>query len=404
MSTAHSVGRVDRKTGRPGDRREPAYEMVERGGEQRLVVRSFELARAILRRPTGLAQAGFNAETVSGNPALRPPMLFVEGEAHHEQRRLAARYFAPKTVATRHRQMIVELADQLVSELERSGGGRLDVVSFRLALRVVCEVVGLTESDVRAMERLLDAFFAVPPPATAPRLRRLKYHARQNARTLRFYLQHVRPAVRARRAQPRDDVISGLLERGLRDRDLLIECLTYAAAGMVTTRQFIALAAWQLIEHDALLARFRQGSPLERRAILDELVRLDTVAGNLLRRTVTPLTLDTPHGPLTVPEGTVIDLEIRAANADESVFGADAMELNPDRCPAGRAPLAGLAFGAGHHSCPGEHLAMEESDVFLQRFFRGDWTIEAAPTIDWNDVVLAYDIQGLVVRPAPQIS
>ena len=58
--------------------------------------------------------------------------------------------------------------------------------------------------------------------------------------------------------------------------------------------------------------------------------------------------------------------------------------------------MAGLAFGAGHHSCPGEHLAMEESDVLLQRFFRSDWTIAAAPTIDWNDVVLAYDIQGLV--------
>ena len=117
-------------------------------------------------------------------------------------------------MTSRHRQMIVELADELVGELERAGGGRLDAVSFRLALRVVCEVVGLTESDVRAMERLLEAFFAVPPPPSAPRLRRLRYHASQHARTVRFYLQHVRPAVRSRRAQPRDDVISACSNGG----------------------------------------------------------------------------------------------------------------------------------------------------------------------------------------------
>lgn len=389
---------TDRKTGRPGDRRTPAYEVIQQQGRTTLHVRSYDIARAILKAPEGTRQGGFNADLIESS-SLRRPMLFAEGAEHREQRRLAAKFFTPKAVATKHQAMIEALADQSVAELARNGGGRLDLVSFRLAMLVVVEVLGLTESDTRAMERLLERFFRVAPGPDAPRLVRWRALAENNLDTLRFYLAHVRPAVRARRAAPQDDVVSALLEQGLRDRDLLIECLTYAAAGMVTTRQFISVAAWHLIDRPELRRRFVDGSDTERRAILGEIVRLDTVAGNLRRRTTRPFTVETDDGPVELPEGALVDIQVRAANIDPDAFGTDAPLLDADRCPRSRVPLTGLAFGDGHHSCPGEYLAMQETDIFLRRFFQHEWRMEGTPAIAWNEVVLAYDITGLVVRP-----
>jgi hypothetical protein len=61
---------------------------------------------------------------------------------------------------------------------------------------------------------------------------------------LRFLARDVRPAIKARREEGRDDVISHLIEEGYPDKAILIECMTYAVAGMVTTREFIVMAAW----------------------------------------------------------------------------------------------------------------------------------------------------------------
>ncbi|MGD8151160.1 hypothetical protein [Ornithinimicrobium sp. Y1694] len=53
-----------------------------------------------------------------------------------------------------------------------------------------------------------------------------------------------------------------------------MECLTYGAAGMVTTREFLQIATWHLLDRPALRHRFLVGSAEERSAILHELLRL----------------------------------------------------------------------------------------------------------------------------------
>jgi cytochrome P450 len=66
----------------------------------------------------------------------------------------------------------------------------------------------------------------------------------------------VQPAIKARRRQLQEDVISHLISQGYNDTEILTECVTYAAAGMVTTREFISVAAWQLLEQPALRTRY----------------------------------------------------------------------------------------------------------------------------------------------------
>jgi len=81
--------------------------------------------------------------------------------------------------------------------------------------------------------------------------------------------------------EPRDDVISNLVPQDYTDEEILVECITCAAAGMVTTREFISMATWHLLEQPELRATYLAAEQAERYAILDEILRLEPVVGHL---------------------------------------------------------------------------------------------------------------------------
>ena len=126
---------------------------------------------------------------------------------------------------------------------------------------------------------------------------------RTTAALLGFYRLDVKPAIRARRRRPADDVISQLLQQDFSDLEILTEALTYAAAGMATTREFVTVAAWHLLDEPDLRARYLAAERGEREAILHEILRLEPVVGELRRTTREPLTVDTAAGPVTIPAG-----------------------------------------------------------------------------------------------------
>jgi cytochrome P450 len=97
-----------------------------------------------------------------------------------------------------------------------------------------------------------DELMSPDEQASASPARRVLKQVGSLSRMLRFYVLDIRPAILARRKAPREDVISHLLAKGHTDLEILEECLTYATAGMVTTREFIGVATWHLLEDDAL--------------------------------------------------------------------------------------------------------------------------------------------------------
>ena len=168
--------------------------------------------------------------------------------------------------------MMEALADELVADLQRTRQADLYTLSLALAMQVVARVVGLTNSSISGLARRLDAFF---DQATAPTRKGLVAQLIQILnlrRLLFFYVRDVRPAVQARRRRPQEDVISHLLAQGYRDHEILTECVTYAAAGMATTREFISAAAWHFLENPPLRARYLAAPEEERVAILHEML------------------------------------------------------------------------------------------------------------------------------------
>jgi cytochrome P450 len=289
------------------------------------------------------------------------------------------------------------LADSLIAELKEKRRADLSQISLKMAVAVASRVVGLTNSRLPRMDKRLDAFFDRP---TA----RFEWLAKavevlRNRHMLSFFYLDVKPAIAARRQHPQEDVISHLLELGYSDPEILTECVTYAAAGMVTTREFISVVTWHMLEAPALKERYLVAGEEERYAILHEILRVEPVVAHLFRRTTEDITLESEGHTVTIPKGDLIDMHIYATNSDEQVVGEDGEAVCPAR------PLHGehisemlMSFGDGAHRCPGAYVAIQETDIFLQRLLAiPTLRIEKVPDLSYNDLAKSYEVRNFVL-------
>ncbi len=364
-------------------------------------IRSLAAARQVLRARGETTQAGFTAERIPRGVFTMHPILISDGAAHDEQRSKVARFFAP-AVVERYIPGMEACADRLLDEV--SGTFRLDELALLYTVEVTADIVGLTAAPVPALARRLVSFFNQPPfDITRPDLGRTP---RQWARAavngvvpiVRMWFADVRPAVRARRRTPTGDVISHLISEGYSDADILVECVTYGTAGMVTTREFIAMAAWHLLDDDALRRRYVAAGTEERQAVLHELIRLEPVVGHLYRRVQHAFEVRDGEDAAIVQPGDLIDVCVRAANADPHAVGTDPLDVCPYRpLPAG-VPAYGLTFGDGAHKCPGQPLAILESDVLLTRLLAREPELVREPTLGWDDLIEGYRVRDVEIR------
>ncbi len=378
---------------------EPQDRPIECDADGTWHVRDYDLARAILRS-TDTKQAGFKAELIAKVPKMtNQPILYQEGKEHLEQRKQTARYFTPVATSRNYRQFMNELADELVADLRSKGHGDLSKITMTLAVNVAARVVGLTDSRLPGMDKRLDAFFEetdTEPKLTPGGIINL---LKTQWRVLAFLWLDVQPAIAARRKDPQEDVITHLVQSGRSEREILTECITYGAAGMVTTREFICVAAWHMLEHPELRARYVAAGEEERYAILHEILRLEPVAGHLHRRTTADLALDHNGTTYTIPAGALINLHINATNTDMDVTGERPLQVCPGRELHGdRVPAQVMSFGDGHHRCPGAYVAIQESDIFLQKLLAVDTLkLEQAPEVTFSDLTGGYELRKFLV-------
>lgn len=387
-----------RKVERPGEPDGPRVERTERVWR----IRSLAAAQQVLRARHATTQAGFTAEAIPKGYLKHHPILMSDGPLHDEQRKKVARFFAPAVVAKRYETRMEECAERLLDEAGPEI--TLDELALHYTVEVTAEVVGLTASPPKRMAARLVTFFNQPPfDITKPGLGRTNRQWMQAAFNglapiLKFHFLDARPAIRARRKAPQDDIISHLIAEGYTDLDILVECVTYGTAGMVTTREFICMAALHLLGDDALRERYLVAGQRERHAILAEIIRLEPVVGHLYRRVQEAIEVTDRGESHTLEPGDLVDVFVRPANADPDAVGEDPLHLCPGRDTASGVNETGLAFGDGAHKCPGQPLAILESDVLLLRLLRRRPRIVRTPELGWDDLIAGYWLRGFVLH------
>ena len=357
-------------------------------------IQSFGLARDLLRSGR-LRQNGVQMAPVEKDDPTKASLFFLDGVVHTRRRAAIGRFFTSKAIATRHMPVMLENTEALLAKFRKSGRAKLDVLSLRLACAVVAEIVGLTNSDLRRMAKRVEGSTGAQLAASG-RIGKLVAPLVSGFNALRFFYLDVRPAIAARRAQRREDVISRLLDEGRSDKEILVECLTFGLAGMTTTREFIVMAAWHLFENDDLRQRFLGGDEADQHAILTEILRLEPVASMIWRSVAETVEGMTPEP---IAAGERLSFDLRAANLDEEVVGSCPLTLDPDR--ARRLEVNGkyLSFGEGEHHCPGGLVALAETRVFLDRLFRipGVRLVRAPDMHFMPPMLMSYELRNAII-------
>jgi len=380
-----------------GERECPVHRGVRTLPDGTRRVGSFAVAEQVMRSRNALKQAGFNADLVAQiPPSIRPPVLHAEGKLHRKMRTTSARYFTPKATEG-YRDQMESFAEEIVGEFRERGEGDLSLMGLRMAAHVTRHVLGLTESDVAGFERRFDAAIARDSDSSSKIVAAGKKFLRR-ASLLNLYLKDIRPAVRVRKKLPREDLISNLIELDYSPIEMLIECLMYGVAGVLTTREFICACMLHFDADPALRRQFVTGDVDERKAVLYEILRVEPIVGALHRRTTSPMTIETPEGPVEVPVGERLDIDVYAVNADPAVVGDDPERVCPHRDLGDlRQPI--YSFGAGPHRCPGEWIAIQETEILLRKLLEVE-TLEVVqlPSMGINPAIEGYELRGFILR------
>lgn len=390
-ASAFLTERTDSKTARQAAR----FVAPEPGTRH---VRRFTQLRSLLRLEC-MHQYGASISLTEKNDPVMASIFFLFGEAHRRRRGAIIGFFTPQAVKERHMPIMTRTADELMAEFRSKGRARLDHMSTRLTARVVAEIIGLTETPLMPMMRRVEGANTTADMWRGG-IRKLLAPLKSRYYGMSFFLRDVKPAIAARRKERRDDLISKLLDEGRSDVEILVECSTFALAGLGTTREFIVVAAWHMFGNDELRRRFLEGENSEQLAILMEILRLEPQASMIYRTAVEDVS-----GTLaeSIARGERISLNIREANLDEEVVGPEPGRIDPDRAKKHKNNGAWMSFGDGIHTCPGWQVALNESRVFLERLFQVPGVrLVREPDVEWTPPMLqSYQLVNAIVECDP---
>ena len=212
------------------------------------------------------------------------------------------------------------------------------------------------------------------------------------------FVAYVDSLIASRRAAPRDDFITRLLNtevegRRLTDIEARTQLVFLFISGNETTRHLIANVLWSLADDPDLLEQLRADRQLVPTAV-EESLRHDPPIRFLMRNCTIATEL---HGRQLCPHEKVA-FGVASANRDESHF-EDADRFRVDRPD----PRGHLAFGGGPHVCPGASLARLEARVAVEVFL--DKVASMTPVQPGRyqpvDVTWAHGPQALEVELVP---
>ncbi|MEU4805986.1 cytochrome P450 [Actinosynnema sp. NPDC023587] len=300
------------------------------------------------------------AEASAGN------LLDLDPPDHRKLRNLVTKGFSAKVVAGLEPR-IAALTHELLDRVEGDALELVDDLAYPLPVIVIAELLGLPASDRELFRDWVDVLFAQNNEfSTTADKEKLEADLATQHEGLAPMTQYLREHAAQRRKDPRDDLISALVQaevdgERLTDTELVNFTTVLLVAGHITTTMLLGNTALCLDAHPDQRARLREdrvGIP----TAIEESLRFLTPFTTMARATTRAVVL----GGREIPADQMVLLSLGAANRDHRRF-ADA-----DRFDARRDPNPHLGFGRGIHFCVGAPLARLEGriaiDILFDRF------------------------------------
>ncbi|MFQ5697666.1 MAG: cytochrome P450 [Myxococcota bacterium] len=289
---------------------------------------------------------------------LERNLLTLDGVEHARLRGLVSRAFTPRRVE-RLRRRLQTVVDELLDRVPSDG--RMDLVhdlAHPLPVTAIAELLGVPAAD-RARFRAWssDLVQLVDPLQGHGGTATLK-------RATREIFDYFRPLLAARRAEPRDDLLSAMATAAgegdpVGELELLGLASLLLVAGHETTANLIGNGVLALLANPGERKRLQDDPGLISSAV-DEFLRYDSP----IQLTDRAVREDCEIGGVRIRKGQLVALVLAGANRDPKRFA------DPDRLDLGRTDNVHLAFGQGNHYCPGSQLAKLEAEVAIGTLLR----------------------------------
>lgn len=319
-------------------------------------------------------------------------LLSLDPPDHARLRRLVAIPFTPKYIEglrSRVHEIAAELLDGVAARVAR--GERqfdlIDAFTYPLPLTVIAEMLGIPEGDYERFRIWSQAAVTFVPGQPQ--------NQEQNE-LLQEFIAYLRQLAAAKRAQPGDDLLSGLVQAEadgdkLNEDELISMMFLLIVAGHETTVNLIANGTLLLFEHPDQRQRLRDEPALLKSAI-EEMLRFYGPVEVGLTRWVRE---DTEFGGAQLKRGQQMMAVLASANHDPERFP------DPEVFDIARDPNRHLAFGTGIHACLGATLARLEAEVAFTELLGRFPNLELAvprSELTWRDGTFMRALTALPVR------
>ena len=319
---------------------------------------------------------------------MRHSLLATEGEDHTRLRKLVSRAFTPRAVDP-HRAVMRATLDALLAPVLPCG--RCDfmvAIGDHYPIQVMCHLLGVPGDDH-------EDFAAWNNAITWALSFQLSAHREEAEWGMRHMDDYVAGLVALRRRDPRDDLVTALVqaeEEGdrLSDQELLSMIGGLLFAGYDTTRNQLGLAMWLFAEHPDQWALLAERDELAPRAV-EEVMRVQGAVAVAPRVVVEDFELDGYR----LGAGALLSLSTVSANHDPAVYEAPhSFDITAEREPQ-------LTFGGGPHFCLGANLARAEMQEALPILARRMPVLELDGEPTWRPPFGIFGPETLPIRFTP---
>jgi len=276
-------------------------------------------------------------------------ILEMEGLEHRRHRRIVMPFFSPRGLRGDVQAFAESTTHELIDRF--AADGRADLVSqfaFTYPIRIIAKMIGVPIADFEEFHHwAIDLISVAVDPV-------------KGFAAAKSIVDYLRPILAARRDDPRDDLLTVLLNaevdgEKLDEEEVLRFLRLLLPAGAETTYRLAGTALFALLTHPDARAEVAADRSLLP-AFIEETLRWDSPVQVISRE----VTRDVEFHGYRIPKGDLANFSIGSANRDPSHFE------DPDRFDLHRANKGDhVSFGLGEHFCVGAHLARTETRVAL---------------------------------------
>ena len=317
------------------------------------------------------------------SPVQEGSLIFSDPPRHRQLRKLINSGFTRRRVAVLEPK-IREIVRGILDGIEPGSVHEFaEEIAAPLPTRMIAELIGAPPDDWEQFRAWSDAATGTADPEIE-----LDWFVAMGQ-----LFEYFQKLIAARRAEPRNDLLSVLAEaeideHRLTDEDLLNFAFLLLVAGNETTRNLIALGTLALISHPGQ-RRLLVENPALIPSAVEEMLRWNSPVVHMARTAVADVEIRGQR----IAEGDVVVMLYGSANRDEDVFGIDSEEFKVTRHPNPH-----IAFGCGEHSCIGAQLARLEATVMFEELLGRFPKLELVGDVDRMRATMVPGVKRMPVR------